>query len=74
MGFERIDIKTDPPVKNKKDNFIDLRDYSDPTNGIKINTFTGLTGLGNSQFDDNIPLALVDNLQQIRAERQPWVH
>jgi hypothetical protein len=34
----------------------------------------GNTGIGKSQFDKNIPLGDIDDLQVIRATRQPWTH
>ncbi len=34
--------------------------------------FTGSTGIGESIYDKNIPYSQLDNLEEIRAQRQPW--
>ena len=34
---------------------------------------TGQTGVGESMFDDNIPYSELDNLNEIRSQRQPWL-
>ena len=37
-------------------------------------SLTGNTGLGKSKFDYNVPFSQLDNLGEIRAQRQPWVN
>ena len=61
---------------NNEDKLIKISPLVERYDVSKINKRinVGDTGLGESIYDDDIPLALVDNLQQIRAERQPWVH
>jgi len=48
------------------------RNYDKSKIGGRFNV--GITGIGDSQFDVGVPLALVDNLAKIRSERQPWLH
>lgn len=36
-------------------------------------TFTGSTGVGESMYDENIPFSQIDNVNEIRARRQPWI-
>jgi len=36
-------------------------------------TFTGSTGLGESMYDEKIPFSELDNINEIRARRQPWI-
>lgn len=34
---------------------------------------TGLTGVGKSMFDEQVPFSELENLGEIRAQRQPWI-
>lgn len=34
----------------------------------------GETGLGKSMFDENVPFTMLDDLNEIRAQRQPWAY
>lgn len=62
-GIENTGIPIVPPIRRK---------YN--VNNINRRFDVGLTGIGDSQYDRGIPLALIDNLNSIRAESQPWLH
>lgn len=62
-GIKQTGIPIVPPIRRK---------YN--VNNINRRFNVGLTGVGESQYDKGIPLALIDNLNAIRAERQPWLH
>jgi hypothetical protein len=66
-------IKT-PKLAGAKD-YRDYSEFSDEiTSSIPRQQFVGSTGIGESQFDTNIPISQLDRLGQIRADRQPWTH
>ncbi len=77
------DIGIDPPSGSSTTDFdlnnsYDVRDLPQAipsmVNNIQRDVFVGNTGIGNSQFDRNIPLSQLENLGSIRAMKQPGSH
>lgn len=77
------DIGVDPPSGSSTtdldlNNSYDVRDLPQAipsmVNNIQRDVFVGNTGIGNSQFDRNIPLSQLENLGSIRAMKQPGSH
>ena len=66
--------KITKPIKTMQD-LIDNKLISlTPTYKAPREFNVGNTDLGNSKYDEGIPLALVNNLNTIRADKQPWTH